>query len=109
MSCPLCGLDEQRERCCWPMPASPLSFFADGSLFDDDAFDRQVLAERLGGGELDAVRFAEVLGVRRSCVWTFVKRGQIPSPKRREKCSGGMKALWSAEQVAGVLLARGMA
>jgi hypothetical protein len=78
-------------------------------IFDDDAFDREVLAERLGGEELDAVALARALGVHRSAVWIYVKRGHLPAPKRRVPCSGGLKALWSAEQIAGVMLARGMA
>jgi hypothetical protein len=74
--------------------------------FDDEAFDREILAERLGGGEFDVHEFARAIGTTRGGISGGVARGTIPAPHRTEKCQGGIRALWSAEQVAGVLIER---
>jgi hypothetical protein len=75
-------------------------------MFDDEAFDREVWAERLGGGEFDVHEFARVLGTTRGAITGGMFRGSIPAPHRTEKCKGGIRCVWSAEQVAGVLLER---
>jgi hypothetical protein len=83
------------------MAGSPASF-----RFGDE-LDREIVAARLGGGEMDADAFADALGMTRSSLRAYVGRGKLPRPRRSEKFSGGLKSLWTADQVAGVLLARG--
>ena len=90
------------------MPDSPLSFFGPATWLDDDAIDRETMAERLGGGEFDSARFADALGVHGSSIRTYLMRGQLPKPKRYEDCTGGIRPLWSADAVAETYMARTM-
>lgn len=111
MSCPDCGKPETRERCCWPMPASPLSFFGPETWLDDDEIDRSVVAGRLSASEFTTTELADLVGL---CV-TTVKRMSIDGrvfASRYEEMGGGragVRAVYGAEKVAGLLMARGMA
>ncbi len=101
MTCPLCGEPEGRERCCWPMADSPLSFG-----HSPDRMDIEVWASRLPAYEFDAPGFAEQLGVCTSYFRQMRSRGLIGPPSRTEPCAGGAKHFWSARQVAAALMAR---
>lgn len=72
----------------------------------DDLLDAEIIAGRLGGGEIDSDGFAAALGLPRSSVRTYLSRGQLPTPRRTERAVGGNRPLWSAEQVAGALIER---
>lgn len=98
MTCPLCGHDEQRERCSWPMPESPASFH-----FDDE-LDRDVLASRLSAPDFTKETVADLLHIDPAAVWTYVKRGRLPAPDHYEKTAEPQgRAVWKAEQLVGLV------
>jgi hypothetical protein len=96
-----CGLDEHD------------SALFTGPVFDDDAYDLEILARRLPQARYDVADFAEVLGIRTTSLWTQVRRGSLPradeiddhvSERGVEK-----RAYWSPLTVAKVLQRRGAA
>ena len=90
------------------MPASPLSFFGPSTWLDDDEIDRAIHASRLAALEYDTHGLAELIGKNASYVRTAEQRGWIPPHHRQEQCEGGVRNLWTADQVAGVLIERGV-
>lgn len=80
------------------------------SGWDSDAFDIEVMAGRLGAKEYDRENLAAELGIKPTTVWQYVNRGKLPHPHHYDTVDrrhGNRRAVWTAEQVAEILLARG--
>lgn len=103
MTCPLCGHDEGRERCNWPMPDSPLEFFGPETWLDDDQIDRENLALRLPAPEFDREQLAELLKMDARAVWIYVGRDALPRPDHYEDEAPRGRAVWKAEQLVGLV------
>jgi hypothetical protein len=79
-------------------------------IFNDDAFDLEVLASRLPQGSYDKADLMALLGLKHTNVWQYVERGRLPRPAYYAavvtKNGPVDKAYWTSRQVAQVLRER---
>lgn len=70
--------------------------------FDDDYFDALIMVERVGCARFCEVDLAATLGISTKSIWHFQHKGVIEEPYQPKP------PMWTPEQVARALLARGM-
>lgn len=93
-----CGLEEH----------DPVLFDDYGDpIFDDDAFDIDLVAQRLGNSEMDVIAVAEALGIERGGVWAMVKQRTLEPPVRYDPVKRNRaKGVWTSKQVAAAVILR---
>ena len=92
-----CGLPEH----------DPSLFNLDGDLiFDDVAFDIDVVAARLGGQPLSTAEVMDVLGRTRIGLYRAMAKGYLPRPN--EEGTRTEQSYWAVREIAAIVLAGGL-